>query len=101
VNDRRQRSSLPALAPTAAAPAQVSVFLLDDHEAVPSAARSLLNAEPGITVTGEAGTAATALARIPALRPDAAVLDVRLPDGDGSPYAGNCGPRCPPWPASC
>jgi DNA-binding NarL/FixJ family response regulator len=67
----------PALAPTAAAPAQVSVFLLDDHEAVRSVVRSLMDVEPGITVTGEAGTAAAALARIPALRPDVAALDVR------------------------
>ncbi|MGD0926701.1 MAG: response regulator transcription factor, partial [Streptosporangiaceae bacterium] len=45
--------------------------------------RDLLEAEPGITVIGEAGTAASALARIPALKPDVAILDVRLPDGDG------------------
>jgi DNA-binding NarL/FixJ family response regulator len=45
--------------------------------------RDLLEAEPDITVIGEAGTAQSALARIPALRPDVAILDVRLPDGDG------------------
>ena len=61
----------------------ISVFLLDDHEVVRRGVRDLLEAEPDITVIGEAGTASSALARIPALRPDVAVLDVRLPDGDG------------------
>jgi two-component system, NarL family, response regulator DevR len=61
----------------------VKVFLLDDHEIVRRGVRDLLEAEPDITVIGEAGTAASALARIPALRPDVAILDVRLPDGDG------------------
>jgi len=61
----------------------ISVFLLDDHEIVRRGVRDLLEAEPDITVVGEAGTAASALARIPALKPDVAVLDVRLPDGDG------------------
>ena len=63
--------------------ATIRVFLLDDHEIVRRGVRDLLDAEPGITVIGEAGTAATALARIPALKPDVAVLDIRLPDGDG------------------
>ena len=62
---------------------QIKVFLLDDHEIVRRGVREVLEAEPDITVVGEAGTAASALARIPALRPDVAVLDVRLPDGDG------------------
>jgi DNA-binding NarL/FixJ family response regulator len=61
----------------------ISVFLLDDHEIVRRGVRDLLEAEPDIRVVGEAGTASSALARIPALRPDVAVLDVRLPDGDG------------------
>jgi DNA-binding NarL/FixJ family response regulator len=61
----------------------IKVFLLDDHEIVRRGVRELLEAEPDITVIGEAGTAASALARIPALMPDVAVLDVRLPDGDG------------------
>jgi DNA-binding NarL/FixJ family response regulator len=65
------------------APGRIGVFLLDDHEVFRRGLRQLLAAEPDIDVVGEAGTAATALARIPALRPDVAVLDVRLPDGDG------------------
>jgi two-component system, NarL family, response regulator DevR len=61
----------------------ISVFLLDDHEIVRRGIAQLLTAEDDIEVIGEAGTAAQALARIPALRPDVAILDVRLPDGDG------------------
>lgn len=61
----------------------IRVFLLDDHEIVRRGVKDLLENEADISVIGEAGTAASALARIPALRPDVAVLDVRLPDGDG------------------
>ena len=71
------------MANAAGAGGKISVFLLDDHEVVRRGVRDLLEAEPDITVVGEAGTAASALARIPALRPDVAVLDVRLPDGNG------------------
>ncbi|WP_156724900.1 response regulator [Streptomyces apocyni] len=63
--------------------APVTVFLLDDHEVVRRGVHDLLDAEPDLTVIGEAGTAERALVRIPALRPQVAVLDVRLPDGDG------------------
>ncbi|MGW6691345.1 response regulator [Streptomyces sp. NPDC054961] len=69
--------------PSASAQAPIKVFLLDDHEVVRRGLRDLLDAEADITVVGEAGTADQALARGPALRPDVAVLDVRLPDGDG------------------
>ena len=60
----------------------VRVFLLDDHEIVRNGIRGLLESD-GLTVVGEAGTVAEALARIPSTRPDVAVLDVRLPDGSG------------------
>ncbi|GCD48093.1 response regulator [Streptomyces paromomycinus] len=63
--------------------APVGVFLLDDHEVVRRGVHDLLDAEPDLTVVGEANTAEQALVRIPALRPQVAVLDVRLPDGDG------------------
>ena len=59
------------------------VFLLDDHEVVRRGLRELFEAEDDLEVVGEAATAEEALARVPALRPDVAVLDVRLPDGDG------------------
>ncbi|PBC67603.1 LuxR family two component transcriptional regulator [Streptomyces sp. TLI_235] len=59
------------------------MFLLDDHEIVRRGVKDLLDAEPDIEVVGEAGTCAQALARVPALKPRVAVLDVRLPDGDG------------------
>jgi DNA-binding NarL/FixJ family response regulator len=61
----------------------IKVFLLDDHEVVRLGLRQLLDGEPDVEVVGEAATAAQAIARVPALQPDVAVLDVRLPDGDG------------------
>lgn len=59
------------------------VFLLDDHEIVRRGLADLLNLESDLEVVGEAGTKADALHRIPAARPHVAVLDVRLPDGNG------------------
>ena len=64
-------------------PSTIHVFLLDDHEVVRRGIADLLNAVPGFEVVGEARTAEEALARIPAVRPDVAVLDARLPDGSG------------------
>lgn len=61
----------------------ISVFLLDDHEIVRRGLAQLLELEDDIEVVGEASTAAQAGVRLPALRPDVAILDVRLPDGDG------------------
>jgi DNA-binding NarL/FixJ family response regulator len=64
-------------------PKPVRIFLLDDHEVVRRGVAELLRSEPGFDIVGEASTAAEAVARIPALKPDVAVLDVRLPDGNG------------------
>ncbi len=61
----------------------IKVFLLDDHEVVRRGLRELLESTGDIEVVGESGLAAEATARIPALRPDVAILDGRLPDGSG------------------
>ena len=61
----------------------ISVYLLDDHEVVRQGLRFLLESTGDIEVVGESGSAVEAAARIPALRPDVAVLDARLPDGSG------------------
>jgi len=59
------------------------VFLLDDHEVVRRGLADLLQAEGDIEVVGESGSAVEATNRAPALRPDVAILDARLPDGSG------------------
>ena len=61
----------------------IRVFLLDDHEVVRRGLKDLFDSEEGFEVVGESGSAKDAEARIPALRPDVAVLDGRLPDGSG------------------
>jgi DNA-binding NarL/FixJ family response regulator len=61
----------------------IRVFLLDDHEVVRRGLHDLLESEGDIEIVGESGSAREATARIPALRPDVAVLDARLPDGSG------------------
>lgn len=61
----------------------IRVFLMDDHEVVRRGLADLLGMESDMEVVGEAGSKADALHRIPAARPDVAVLDVRLPDGSG------------------
>lgn len=61
----------------------ITVFLVDDHDLVRQGLVELLNADPELDVVGEADTVAAAMARIPAVQPDVAVLDVRFPDGNG------------------
>ena len=61
----------------------VRVFLVDDHEVIRRGIAALLEPEPGLEVVGEAASVAEALVRVPMQRPDVAVLDVRLPDGNG------------------
>lgn len=73
----------------------VKVFLVDDHEVVRRGLIDLLGADPEVDVVGEAGSAAEAMARIPAAKPDVAVLDVRLPDGNGIELCRNLLSRMP------
>ena len=61
----------------------IRVFLLDDHEMVRRGLRDLFDSHTDLEVVGESGSAKDAEARIPALRPDVALLDGRLPDGSG------------------
>ena len=65
-------------------PSSVRVFLVDDHEVVRRGVAEVLEEDPGIVVAGEAGSVAEALARVPAVRPDVVVVDMRLPDGNGA-----------------
>jgi DNA-binding NarL/FixJ family response regulator len=62
----------------------VRVFLVDDHEVVRRGVAEVLEEDPAISIVGEAGSVAEALARVPAVRPDVTVVDMRLPDGDGA-----------------
>jgi two-component system response regulator DevR len=62
---------------------EIRVFLLDDHEIVRRGINDLISTQPDIKVVGEASSATEALARIPAVRPDVAILDARLSDGSG------------------
>ena len=69
--------------PSAPQPA-IRAFLLDDHDVVRMGFRELLRLEaPDIEVVGEAASVAGAVAMCPPLRPDVAILDIRLQDGSG------------------
>jgi two-component system, NarL family, response regulator DevR len=77
------RSALPAGPISEYKRRVIRVFLLDDHEVVRRGIADLLSQESDIEIVGESGSAVEAAHRIPALRPDVAVLDGRLPDGSG------------------
>jgi len=74
----------------------VRVFLLDDHEVVRRGLKDLFDSEDGFEVVGESGSAKDAEARIPALRPDVAVLEVDFPTAAVSTCAGRSAPWTPP-----
>ena len=62
---------------------RIRVLVVDDQALFREGLRAVLSADPELDVIGEAGSVSQALAQIPALQPDVAVLDVRLPDGNG------------------
>ena len=68
----------------------VTVFLVDDHEVVRRGLADLLASDPELEVIGDAGSVSEAKVRIAALKPDVAVLDVRLPDGSGIELCRDC-----------
>jgi two-component system, NarL family, response regulator DevR len=76
----------------------VRVFLVDDHEVVRRGVAEVLEDDPGLIVAGEAGSVAEALARVPAVRPDVVVLDMRLPDGSGADLCRSLRRRLPGLP---
>jgi two-component system response regulator DevR len=71
------------------------VFLLDDQDTVRGGLRRLIEATEDLTVVGESGTVSGALDRILASRPDVALLDIRLPDGNGAEVGRQIHERCP------
>lgn len=78
--------------------ATVRVFLVDDHEVVRRGVAEVLEDDPALVVAGEAGSVAEALARVPAVRPDVVVLDMRLPDGSGADLCRSLRQRLPGLP---
>ncbi|WP_237167620.1 response regulator, partial [Mycobacteroides abscessus] len=73
----------------------IRVFLVDDHEIVRCGVADLIDDEHDLVVVGQASSASEAMRRIPAVNPDIAVLDVRLPDGNGIELCRDLRSRCP------
>ena len=61
----------------------LKVLLVDDHEVVRAGLRGMIDAQPDMTVVGEAGTSEEGVRHVGFDSPDVVVLDVRLPDGSG------------------
>ncbi|SOC51657.1 two component transcriptional regulator, LuxR family [Blastococcus aggregatus] len=78
--------------------ATMRVFLVDDHEVVRRGVAEVLEDDPHLVVAGEAGSVAEALARVPAVRPDVVVVDMRLPDGSGADLVRSLRQRIPGLP---
>jgi DNA-binding NarL/FixJ family response regulator len=74
---------------------ELKVLLVDDHEVVRAGLRAMIDAQPDMSVVGEAGTSEEGVRRVGFDSPDVVVLDVRLPDGSGVEACGRSGPGSP------
>jgi two-component system response regulator DevR len=79
----------------AAAPAPIRIFLVDDHELIRRGLRAYLEGEPDMEVVDEAASARDAVGKVPIVKPDLVVLDIRLPDGNGIEVCRELRARCP------
>ena len=61
----------------------IRILLVDDHPVVRHGLRGMLDAEPDLTVVGEASSGAAGVAAARELTPDIVLMDLRMPDGDG------------------
>ena len=73
----------------------IRILLVDDHPVVRLGLRGMLDAEPDLTVVGEASSGATGLAAAIAQKPDVVLMDLRMPDGDGVWATGQILARAP------
>jgi DNA-binding NarL/FixJ family response regulator len=63
-----------------------SIFIIDDHPIIREALSALLDAQPDFDVAGSAGTGQAGVDQIEALLPDVVLLDLDLPDGEGTQF---------------